>query len=190
MMDDFRVKKASEVLKRFFDDRTIEEASRFESFRSTWKQIVGQRLADHSKPKSVAHRTLLIAADHAGWIQLLQMDQARILERISKHYPELKITCLAFSIGMVGAEEEHERGVAQAAGVSPLADSRERSSASEGKELSSNVDESLAEIEEVRVQPAARAPSGARNAELPQALGDIFSRMRRKNAKGAHEKGD
>jgi len=192
-MDDFRVKRASEVLKRFFDDRTIEEASRFEAFRSTWKQIVGQRLADHSRPKSVLRRTLLIAADHAGWIQLLQMDQARILERISKHYPELEITSLAFSVEMVGAEEERERGVAPASGESVQAEPLTGKSASGDAAPRTTVDASQPEISEDQVareaQTAHPAPR-ARSAELPQALGDIFSRMRKKDAQRAREKGN
>jgi hypothetical protein len=44
------------------------------------------------------HNTLLISADHSGWIQLFQLEQDRILKRIEKSYPELQITSLAFAI--------------------------------------------------------------------------------------------
>ncbi len=47
-MDDSRVKKASEILSRFFDDNMFEAARHFAAFRSTSKQIVGERLADDS----------------------------------------------------------------------------------------------------------------------------------------------
>lgn len=108
-MDDFRVKKAGEILSRFFDERTLRAATQFESFRASWKNIVGQRLADHSKPKSILRRTLLISADHAGWIQLLQIDQERILQRIAKNFPELEITSLAFTVDEVVSEEKQNQ---------------------------------------------------------------------------------
>ena len=97
-MDDSRVKKASEILSRFFDDNVFEAATQFAAFRSTWKQIVGERLADHSKPKSIMHHCLIVSTEHSGWIQLLQLNQEKILARISKNYPELDITGLAFTI--------------------------------------------------------------------------------------------
>jgi len=97
-MDDSRAKKASEILARFFDEATIEAANQYARVRTTWKQIVGERLADHSQPKSIVRQTLLIAADHAGWIQLLQLNREKILSRIAKLYPELTISNLAFTI--------------------------------------------------------------------------------------------
>ena len=182
-MDDSRVKRAAEILTRFFDERTIQEASRFEEFRSTWRQIVGQRLADHSKPRSIVHRTLLIAADHAGWIQLLQMDQARILERISKHYPELEISSLAFTVEMGSADgalsaevtgAETRAGEAQTPPLSEPRGASETPSAGETR------------------APLAEAPRGAgpANAELPSPLSEIFSRMRSNDARRVREKGN
>ncbi len=184
-MDDFRVKKASEVLKRFFDDKTIQEASRFETFRSTWKQIVGQRFADHSRPKSVVHRTLLIAADHAGWIQLLQMNQARILERISKYYPELQITSLAFSVEIIGAEKGNTRVEPQ--NVNAL----HQEVTNEDQNTSSVAVAGAAHIEsrDENSQFSTRSVSRVRSSELPQPLNDIFTRMRSKDARRAGEKG-
>lgn len=171
-MDDFRVKKASEILKRFFDDETIQEASRFEAFRSTWKQIVGQRLADHSKPKSIMHRTLLITADHAGWIQLLQMDQARILERVSKHYPELEITSLAFTVAL-GEDREKKNNAENSTPAIPL---KSESNAEPGRDQSSPL--------------STLQTSCAPNAEFPKPLGEIFTRMRRNDAQSTREKGN
>ena len=117
-MDDFRVKKAGEILSRFFDEKTLRSATQFESFRASWKNIVGQRLADHSKPKSILRRTLLISADHAGWIQLLQIDQERILQRIAKNFPELEITSLAFTVEEAASEAKQSPQV-----QSPLVES-------------------------------------------------------------------
>jgi hypothetical protein len=167
-MDDSRVKKASEILSRFFDDTTLQAATQFEMFRSSWKQLVGQRLADHSKPKSVLHRTLLISADHAGWVQLLQLDQERILARISKHYPELEITSLAFTV--------EERGDILPAEALPFAESAAKTptAAGGGPEAIEN---------ESQMGPGMKTP-------LPEPLERIFSRMQRTRAGTRHTKGN
>jgi len=161
-MDDFRVKKAGEILSRFFDEKTLRSATQFESFRASWKNIVGQRLADHSKPKSILRRTLLIAADHAGWIQLLQIDQERILQRIAKNFPELEITSLAFTVEETAPEAQQ----------SPLVQSRKREAPSESQ---------LPQAESLAQQPANdtshihKAPKSA----LPEPLREIFARLQR-----------
>lgn len=155
-MDDFRVKKASEILSRFFDERTIQEATQFETFRSSWKQLVGERLADHSRPKSIMHNTLVISADHSGWIQLFQLEQARILKRIEKSYPELQISSLAFAIEL-------------------------QSDDASDKNLSQN-DAQTTDHEESSVS----VPHAAPQKELPKELDDIFSRLRSHGGKARH----
>jgi len=159
-MDDFRVKKASEILSRFFDERTIQEATQFETFRSSWKQLVGERLADHSRPKSIMHNTLVISADHSGWIQLFQLEQSRILKRIEKNYPELQISSLAFAIELPSDDSLNTK-------------------------LSQN-DTQTTEHEEY----SSSAPHSAQQKELPKELDDIFSRLRSHGGKASHNQGN
>ena len=155
-MDDFRVKKAGEILSRFFDEKTLRSATQFESFRASWKNIVGQRLADHSKPKSILRRTLLISADHAGWIQLLQIDQERILQRIAKNFPELEITSLAFTVEEAASEAKQSPQVQARQPGSPLVES-----------LPS------------QPEPDAAHARKASKAALPAPLKEIFARLQR-----------
>jgi len=158
-MDDLRVKKAAEVLSRFFDDTTLQAATQFEMFRLTWTQIVGQRLADHSRPKSILHRTLLISADHAGWIQLLQLDQERILARISKHYPELEVMSLAFTVEEPGDLSSARPAVSRE--PAPENAAAAESSAAGGPEAI----------------PGAPSSVRGQRPPLPEPLEEIFSRM-------------
>ncbi len=151
-MDSSHAKKASEILARFFDEKTMGEISQFQSFRSSWKQIVGERIADHSRPMSVIRHTLLVAADHSGWIQLLQMNQERILERIARAYPELNITSLAFTVCDDALPQQGQRGAAAA--VQPGEEHPEPSASTE-------------------------KPHSGQPASLPPALEEIFQRMRR-----------
>jgi len=44
----------------------------------------------------VRNGIVFIEADHPGWIQLLQMDQGRILEKIRRSFPALGISGIAF----------------------------------------------------------------------------------------------
>ncbi|MDQ7795497.1 MAG: DUF721 domain-containing protein [Spirochaetia bacterium] len=161
-MDDFRVKKAGEILSRFFDEKTLRSATQFESFRASWKNIVGQRLADHSKPKSILRRTLLISADHAGWIQLLQIDQERILQRIAKNFPELEITSLAFTVEEAAPEAKQSPQVQARQPGSPLAPLAP-----------------LAESLPLQPEPDAAHARKASKSALPAPLKEIFARLQR-----------
>lgn len=154
-MDSSHAKKASDILTRFFDEKLQNEISQFQSFRSSWKQLVGERMADHSKPLSVVRHTLVVAADHSGWIQLLQMQQERILERIAKAYPELKITSLAFTI----LNEAEIKAETQASVPAP------------SPEAPANPSEDRASSGQTAEQKPASPP-------LPTPLMDIFRRMR------------
>lgn len=158
-MDDFRVKKAGEILSRFFDEKTLRSATQFESFRASWKNIVGQRLADHSKPKSILRRTLLISADHAGWIQLLQIDQERILQRIAKNFPELEITSLAFTVEEAASEAKQSQQVQAQQPGSPQSP--------------------LAESLPLQPEPDAAHARKASKSALPAPLKEIFARLQR-----------
>lgn len=198
-MDDFRVKKAADILSRFFDETTLHAAAQFETVRSTWKQIVGLRLADHSRPKSVLRHTLLIAADHAGWIQLLQMNQARILARIAKYYPELEITSLAFtaedpkgweerpSVGpaLQHKEAESEQALAAKSSAAEVAGAGDEAGAGEGlgtRERAGSKEAAGSEEGEPSTRQGQRPP-------LPEPLEEIFSRLMRRPNNG-HAKGN
>lgn len=179
-MDDFRVKKASEILSKFFDETTLQAATQFDTFRSTWRQIVGQRLADHSKPKGILHHSLLVCADHAGWVQLLQLNQERILARISKHYPELEITGLAFTV------EEQESSVGPATEGRVAAEEKKSDA-----EPCAAVGTSESEAKKGELAASADTPSRTKKEDqLPEPLKEIFLRMKKTGANPTHCKGN
>ena len=196
-MDDFRVKKAADILSRFFDETTLHTAAQFETVRSTWRQIVGQRLADHSRPKSVLRHTLLIAADHAGWIQLLQMNQERILARIAKYYPELEITSLAFTAeDPKGWEERPSAGPAlqhkeaesdQTLAAKPFAAEGAAAGATAGDGV--GAEERLGTEERAGSEEMPPSTNQAQRPPLPEPLEEIFSRLMRGAGTG-HTKGN
>ena len=187
-MDDFRVKKASEILSKFFDETTLQAATQFDTFRSTWRQIVGPRLADHSKPKGILHHALLICADHAGWVQLLQLNQERILARISKHYPELEITGLAFTV-----EEQEDALVSRKESSSGPAKESSIAAEEEKSDAEKSAGDGISESEAKKGELATSVyiPSCTKKEDqLPEPLKEIFLRMKKASANPTHCKGN
>jgi hypothetical protein len=77
---------------------TAAKADEWSSFFGFWGKAAGENLASHSRPVDVRNGIVFIEADHPGWIQLLQMDQNRILETIRRTFPQLGISGIAFKI--------------------------------------------------------------------------------------------
>ena len=54
--------------------------------------------AVHSKIKELERGTLVIEADHPGWIQILQTKQRGLLSAVQRRYRELDIRGIAFRL--------------------------------------------------------------------------------------------
>jgi hypothetical protein len=113
-MGDSRIKDVSALLSAFFDADHIRKGEEAAGFFSSWPQIVGPRLAAHSRIADVDKGILIIEAEHPGWIQLLQLRQSAVLEHISKRFPELGLRGVAFRLAMrnspnKGKEKNEER---------------------------------------------------------------------------------
>ncbi len=92
------MKKASDLLGAFFDENAMKSARGYSALFSSWKIIAGERISAHSRITELNKTILLIEADHPGWIQIIQMQQASLLEAVRKHFPELAITGLALRL--------------------------------------------------------------------------------------------
>jgi hypothetical protein len=95
-------KKAGDLLKAFFDFERYDPGGRIHSVYQNWQNIVGEKLAAHSRIIDISSGIIHISVDHPGWIQLLQIKQAIILENIGKRFPELDLHGLAFRIASAG----------------------------------------------------------------------------------------
>ncbi len=96
---------ASALLNAFFDSRTIGAGMQYVRMESSWRTIVGEKIAAHSRPGDIERGILHVEVEHPGWIQLLQMQQSTILASVRKAYPELEIHGIVFRI-----EKEPGRG--------------------------------------------------------------------------------
>ncbi|MBU0936919.1 MAG: DUF721 domain-containing protein [Spirochaetes bacterium] len=95
-MDDLPVHKASELISRIIQPQNAEDAKGWTDFYASWSSIAGDFYSAHARPVDVRNGTVLVEADHPGWIQRMQFDQARLLKAIQRRFPSLKIRSIAF----------------------------------------------------------------------------------------------
>ncbi len=103
-MEDSRIKDVSSLLSSFFNADKLRQGERFADFFASWSSLVGARLAAHSRVADIDKGLLVIEAEHPGWIQLLQLRQARILEDVVRRYPELALRGIAFKLSGQGGK--------------------------------------------------------------------------------------
>jgi len=88
------MKKASDILHRYFETHGLEAGGTYSQFFSRWQEIAGPGLADHSQVVDIKNGTAIVYVDHPGWIQKLTFEKDRILRRLMAQYPQLEITNL------------------------------------------------------------------------------------------------
>ncbi|MCE1195145.1 DUF721 domain-containing protein [bacterium] len=166
-MADSGAKSVSELLSAFFDHEMAAKGASYSGFGRAWKSIAGTRLGEHSRPADIRHGILIVEAEHQGWMQLLQLQQDRILEEIGRRFPELEIRGIAFRLSRGDfARPEEAKAPESADGGAPAPVAPASTSAS--------------------VPPTPPAPKEPTAAEaknsLPPEILAMFSRIR-KNAK-------
>lgn len=102
-MADSRIKSVSELLSAFFDQDMAKKGEDYVGFSRSWKSIAGSRLGEHSHPADLRHGLLIVEAEHQGWMQLLQLQQDKMLEEIQRKFPDLGIRGMAFRLGKPAA---------------------------------------------------------------------------------------
>jgi len=125
-MDDSRVRKASDLLGSLLSPQAAAQADGWSRFFGFWSRAAGENLAAHSRPVDVRNGIVYVETTHPGWIQLLQMEQNRILETIRRTFPELGISGIAFRLakdgslpGTVRSTRAGSPETANAGGLSP-----------------------------------------------------------------------
>ncbi len=102
-MDDFRARKASDLLGAILSPQVAATVEGWSAFFGFWGKAAGPNLAAHSRPVDVRNGIVFVEAEHPGWIQLLQMNQHRIMDTIRHAFPELGITGIAFRLAKDGS---------------------------------------------------------------------------------------
>ena len=121
------MKKAAEILARLLDKGPAGAGAggSFHSLFGGWQEIAGPSLAEHCRAYEVRHHSLLVEADHPGWMQLLLMQKKAILARVRQRFPELELRDIKVRVNAAGAGGRKPaiaaRKPALAAGQPPIA---------------------------------------------------------------------
>jgi hypothetical protein len=97
-MEGSRFKDVSTLLRAFFDEERLRRGGQYSKFFSSWKEIVGERLASHSRVGDIEKGILVVEVEHPGWIQLLQLRQSEILQATCRRFPELELHGIVFRL--------------------------------------------------------------------------------------------
>ena len=93
------MRKADDLIQRFLDSiGQTQEGSLYVGLFRSWQPIVGERIAAHAQPVDVRGHSLVVEADHPGWVQMVMMQRSRIIGELSRRFPQLEITGLTVRV--------------------------------------------------------------------------------------------
>jgi len=92
------VRRADDLVQRFLDSIGQSEGSAYVGLFRSWQAIVGERIAAHAQPVDVKGHSLVVEADHPGWVQMVMMRRGRIIDELERRFPQLRITGLAVRV--------------------------------------------------------------------------------------------
>jgi hypothetical protein len=92
------LKKAGDIINEMFSGNLFSEANKYSSLFVSWEDIVGKRIAAHSKIIDFINSIIIVEVDHPGWSQLIQIEQAKILQKMKKKCPTLNINGIAIQL--------------------------------------------------------------------------------------------
>lgn len=92
------MKKAGELVQGFFETYGIRDDKNYAGFMAAWTDIIGERLATHSRPSDIKGQVLIVAVDHPGWMTHIRMAEREVIRKIQKRFPQLGIITVAFQL--------------------------------------------------------------------------------------------
>ena len=94
------MKKIGEILSEYLRKRGWPSHDPCSRIFLEWKTLVGEPLCDHTEPVEISDGILHIKADHPGWIQMVSLKKAYLLERIREMAPGADITEIKSQLGI------------------------------------------------------------------------------------------
>ena len=89
-------RQAGDILKELFSSMKI--SRREETIFDAWPDLVGEEAAEHLKIQDIKGKTLLLMADHPGWVQVAQLKKKEFLEKIKERFPDKYINNIKVSL--------------------------------------------------------------------------------------------
>ena len=135
------MKPAADILSKLIAANSQAKAREYASVFSQWRDVAGLSLADHSRVYELRHKSLFVEVDHNGWMQILQLRKARILERLARKYPELGIRDIKVRVNASPTIERSEAPPAPGPEACPPRQSGRGEESDEGQEVERIVSE-------------------------------------------------
>ncbi len=92
------MKKAGDILKNFFENLNIKEPKGGKTIISSWIEIAGKELSEHTRIKDIRKDIIYVEADHPGWLQILELKKRSIIGNINNMFPDREITDIRISL--------------------------------------------------------------------------------------------
>jgi hypothetical protein len=96
MSEQFR--KASDIVSALFSGLERESLERSNSLVRGWKETVDPKVAAHSRIVDLDKGNLIVEVDHPGWSQQLLLSKKRILDSLSRSFPDLEFRNLVIRV--------------------------------------------------------------------------------------------
>jgi hypothetical protein len=126
------MKKAGDLVQGFFDTIGIRDDKNYAGFMAAWTDIIGEKLATHSRPSDIKGQVLIVAVDHPGWMTHIRMAEGETVRRIQMRFPQLNVVSLAFLlVDALPPPGGVRKALAEAQKTSPAAHEEERAPAQE-----------------------------------------------------------
>jgi predicted nucleic acid-binding Zn ribbon protein len=93
------MKKIGDVLKDFLREKGWLAGNPYEPLFLEWKRIAGEALAGHSRLVDVHNGILLVEVDHPGWLQMLQLRKAAIMDAARRTAPLASVEGIRVRLG-------------------------------------------------------------------------------------------
>jgi predicted nucleic acid-binding Zn ribbon protein len=103
------VKKVGDLLKEYLREKGWLSGSPYDPLFSEWPKIAGESLARHTRLVDVQKGILLVEVDHPGWLQMLKLRQAGLLEAARRAAPQAAVDGIKARVGSgpVGPRADH-----------------------------------------------------------------------------------
>ena len=89
-------RQVGDILKELFASMKISPQE--ETIFDVWPDIIGEEAAEHLKIQDIKRKTLLLEADHPGWVQIGKLRKKEILEKIKGRFPDKYIDNIKISL--------------------------------------------------------------------------------------------
>lgn len=96
------MEKAGDILRALLNRDQGEKARLYGAFFRSWERVAGEQLAAHSSIQDIRNGSVVVEADHPGWLQMIQLRQEELLAGLRLRFPELNIQGLRLQLPLQG----------------------------------------------------------------------------------------